>query len=58
MKTMGNPIFRVIRVRGHSLVDVLCLRIIARISATVVDMHVSLHRSAYEVAQQRVAIVF
>jgi hypothetical protein len=40
---MCDPIFRLVGVRGHSLMYVLRFQIIAGVAATVVDMHVSPH---------------
>jgi len=57
MKAMCDPIFRPIGVWDHSLVDMLCFRIIAGLAATVVDMHVSPHRCAYQVTQHRSTVV-
>jgi hypothetical protein len=54
---MCDPILRLIGVWDYSLIYVLCFRIIAGVTATGVDMHVSPHRFAYHVTQHRRAIV-
>jgi hypothetical protein len=57
MKAMRNPILRLVRIRNHFLVNMLCFWIIARISAAIVNVHMSPHGFAHQIAQHRGAIV-
>jgi hypothetical protein len=50
VEAMCDPVFRLVRVWVHSLVDMEDFGIIMRIAATVVDMHVSPQRRAYQIA--------
>jgi hypothetical protein len=54
---MRDPVFRLVGVWDHSLVYMLRLGIIAGVATTVVDMDVSPHRCAYQIAQHRGAVV-
>jgi hypothetical protein len=57
MKAMRNPILGLVGVRNHALVDMLCLGIIAGITAAIVYVHMSPHRVAHQIAQHRGTIV-
>jgi hypothetical protein len=57
VKTMRDPIFRLVGVRNHPLVDVLCLGVVAGITPTVVDMNMPPHGRAHQIAEHRGTVV-
>ncbi len=57
VKTMCDPILWLIRIWGHSFIDVLCFGIIAGITTTVIDMDMSPHRCAHQIAKHRGTVV-
>jgi hypothetical protein len=57
VKTMSNPIFRLVGVWNHYFFNMLCFGIIAGIAAAIVDVHMSPHRVANQIAQHGRTIV-
>jgi hypothetical protein len=54
---MRDPILRLVGVWNHSLADMLCFGIIAGITAAIVDVHMSPHQLAHQIAKHRGTIV-
>jgi len=57
VKTMCDPVFRLVGVWNHPLVDVFSFGIIAWVTTAVVNMHVPPHGRAHQIAEHRGSVV-